>query len=80
MIADLLSNKNLNPIVTKLIIRNRELNISFIFITQSFFAVPKNNTDCIPNRLQIELQQIAFKHMSDIDLKMYCKTIFFLSD
>ena len=46
MIADLLSNKNLNPIVTKLIIRNRELNISFIFITQSFFAVPKN-TDCI---------------------------------
>ena len=47
MIADLLSNKNLNPIVTKLIIRNRELNISFIFITQSFFAVPKNNTDCI---------------------------------
>ena len=34
----------------------------------------------IPNRLQIELQQIAFKHMSDIDLKMYCKTIFFLSD
>ena len=47
MIADLLSNKNLNPIVTKLIIRKRELNFYFIFITQSFFAVPKNNTDCI---------------------------------
>ena len=37
-----LSNKNLNPIVTELFIRGRKLNVSFLFITQSYFAVPKN--------------------------------------
>ena len=36
------SNKELNSIVTELFIRGRELNISFVFITQSYFAVPKN--------------------------------------
>ena len=33
MIADMLNNKKLNPIVTELFIRGRELNISFVFIT-----------------------------------------------
>ena len=42
MIPDMLSNKNLNPIVTELFIRGRELNISLVFITQSYFAVLKN--------------------------------------
>ena len=42
MIADMLSNKKLNPIVTELFIRGRKLNISLVFITQSSFAVPKN--------------------------------------
>ena len=42
MIADMLSNKKLNPIVTELFIRERKLNISLVFITQSYFAVPKN--------------------------------------
>ena len=42
MIADMLSNKKLNPIVTELFIRRRNLNISLAFITQSYFAVPKN--------------------------------------
>ena len=40
MIADVLSNKKLNPIVTELFIRGRKLNIS-VFITQSYFAVHK---------------------------------------
>ena len=44
MIADMLGNKKLNPIVTELFIRCRKLNISLVFITQSYFAVPKNNT------------------------------------
>ena len=39
-IADMLSNKNLNPIVTELFLRARKLNISIAFITQSYFAVP----------------------------------------
>ena len=42
MIADMLSNKKLNPIVTELFIRRRKLNGSLLFITQSYFAVLKN--------------------------------------
>ena len=42
MIADMLINKKLNPIVTELFIKGRKLSISFVFITQSSFAVPKN--------------------------------------
>ena len=41
-IADMLSNKNLNPIVTELSIRSRNLNISLVFVRNSFFIVPKN--------------------------------------
>ena len=40
MIADIIHNKKLNSIVTKLFIRGRKLNISLVFITQSFFKVP----------------------------------------
>ena len=42
MIVDMLSNKKINPVVTKLFIRGRKLNISVVFITQFYFAVPKN--------------------------------------
>ena len=42
MIADIFSNKNLNQIVTELLIRRRELDISLVFITHSFLAAPKN--------------------------------------
>ena len=41
MIADMLSNKKLNPRVTELFIRGRKLDIYLVFITQSYFAVPK---------------------------------------
>ena len=40
MIADMLSNKKINP--TELYIRQRKSNIFLAFITQSFFAVQKN--------------------------------------
>ena len=40
MIADMITNKKLNPIVTELFIRGRKLNISLVFITQSYFKVP----------------------------------------
>ena len=54
----MLSNKKLNPIVTELFIRGRKVNIPLAFITQSFFAIPKdirlNSTHCfimkIPNK------------------------------
>ena len=38
----MLSNKKITPIVTELVIRCRELNISLVFVTQSYFPVPKN--------------------------------------
>ena len=41
MIADMLSNDKINPIVTELFIRGRKLNISLLFITLSYFGVQK---------------------------------------
>ena len=35
----MLSNKNFNPIVTELFIRDRKLNISLVFITQSYLCL-----------------------------------------
>ena len=35
MIADMINNKKLNPVVTPLFIRGRKLSISIVFITQS---------------------------------------------
>ena len=75
MIADMIHNKKLNSIVTELFIRGRKLNISLVFITQSYFKVPKDvrlNTSHffiakIPNKR--ELQQIAINHSSGINTK-----------
>ena len=75
MIADMINNKKLNSIVTELFIRGRKLNISLVFITQSYFKVPKDVRIStthffimkIPNKR--ELQQIAINHSSDINTK-----------
>ena len=75
MIADMINNNKLNPIVAELFIQGRKLNISIVFITQSYFKVPKvvrlNSTHFfimkIPNKR--ELQQIVLNHSSDIDFK-----------
>ena len=79
MIADMINNKKLNLVVTELFIRGRKLNISLVFITQSYFKVPKDvrlNTSHffiakIPNKR--ELQQIALNHSSDINSKDFIK-------
>ena len=42
MISDIINNKKLNSVGTELFIRGRKLNISLVFITQSYFKVPKN--------------------------------------
>ena len=42
IIADILNNKKLNLIVTELFIRGRKLNISIVFMTQSYFKVSKD--------------------------------------
>ena len=75
MIADMIHNKKLNSIATELFIRSRKLNISLVFITQSYFKVSKDvrlNTSHffiakLPNKR--ELQQIAINHSSDINTK-----------
>ena len=80
MIADMINNNKLNPIVTELFIRGRKLNISIVFITQSHFKVPKdvrlNSTHFFivrfPNKR--ELQQIALNPSSDIDFKDFMNT------
>ena len=41
MIADMINNRRLDSIVTELFIRERRLNFSLVFITQSYFKVPK---------------------------------------
>ena len=42
MIADMINNKKLNPVMTEFFTRGRKLNISIVFITQSYFKVPKD--------------------------------------
>ena len=75
MIAGVINNKKLNPVVTELFIRGRNLNISIVFITQSYFKVPKdvrlNSTHFFIMKIsnKREIQQIALNHSSDIDFK-----------
>ena len=79
MIVDIGANKKLSPIVTELFLRGRKRNISFVFISQSYFKVPKtirlNATHYLIMKIPIkrELQQIASNHLSDIDFKDFMK-------
>ena len=41
MIADMLSNKTFNPIVTESIVSGRKLNISLALTTKSYFSMSK---------------------------------------
>ena len=62
MIVDIESNKKLSPMVTELFLRGRKLNISLVFILQSYFKVSKtlrlNATHYfimkIPNKRELE--------------------------
>ena len=95
MIADMIQNKKLNSIVTELFIRGRKLNISLVFITQSYCKVPKdvrlNITHFFITKIlsKRKLQQIAINHSSDINtadfVNIYRKCIaepysFFVND
>ena len=79
MIADMINNKKLNPVVTELFIRGRKLNIYIVFITQSYLKVPKdvrlNSTHFFITKIsnKRELQQVALNHSSDIDFKDFIK-------
>ena len=71
----MINNKKLNPVVAELFIRGRKPNISIVFITQSYFKVPKDaklnstNIFIMKTTIKRELEQIALNHSSDIDFK-----------
>ena len=77
--ADMVNNKKTKLNNNRTFIRDRKLNISIVFITQSYFKFPKdvglNSTHFfimnIPNKR--ELQQIALNHSSDINSKYFMK-------
>ena len=78
MIVDIMSNKKLQAVVKELFIRCRKLNISLVFITQSYFFIPKdvrlNSTHYLIMKInKKELQNIAINHSVDIDYKDFLK-------
>ena len=79
MIADMESIKKLSPIVTELFLRGSNLNISVVFVSQSYFKVPEtirlNATHYFIMKIhnKRELQQIASNHLSDDDFKDFMK-------
>ena len=91
MIAGIMTNKRFQTTIKELFIRCRKLNISLVFITQSYFSVPKevrlNSTHYLISKVnkRRELQNIDFSHSADIDCKdffedlqeLYKRTLFF---
>ena len=79
MIADIMTNKKFQAIIKELFIRCRKLNISLVFITQSYFSVPKdvrlNSTHYLIMKInnKRELQNIAVNHSVDINYKDFMK-------
>ena len=79
MIADNMTNKKFQAIIKELFIRSRKLNISLVFITQSYFRIPKkvrlNSKHYIIMKIhnKRELQNIRFNHSADIAYKDFLK-------
>ena len=80
MIADIMRRKKFKAIIKELFIRCRKLNISIVFITQSYFRTPKdarlNSTHYVIMKIQSrkELQNIAQENSGDINFKDFLKT------
>ena len=78
MITDMVNNKKLNSIVTELLIGGRKLNISVVFITQSYLISRKCQTKFYPlfyheNPKQKTTSTDCIKSLSDIDFKNFIK-------
>ena len=71
MIADIMSNKDFQAIIKELFIRYRKLNISLVFITHSYFSVPKNGRLNLTQYLIMkinnrkQLQNIVVNHSAE---------------
>ena len=74
-----MTNKKFQSIIKELFIRCRKLNISLVFITQSYFSVPKdvrlNSAHYLIMKInnRKELQNIAINHSADINYKDFIK-------
>ena len=74
-----MSNKKAQSVLKELFIRCRKLTISFCFISQSYFNIPKefrlNSLHYLIMKIRNrrELQQIAIDHFADIDYKDFLK-------
>ena len=79
MIADIMRSEKFKAIVKELFIRCRKLNISTVFITQSYFRTPKdarlNSTHYILMKIgnKKELRSIAEENSSHLDFKDFLK-------
>ena len=79
MIVDIMTNRRFQAMIKELFIRCRKLNISLVFITQSYFCVSKdvrlNSTHYMTMNInnRKELQNIAINHSVDIDYKHFMK-------
>ena len=79
MIADIVTNKKFQAILKELFIRCRKINISLVFITQSYFSTRKdvrlNSMHYFIMKInkKRELQNIAINHSADIDYKDFIK-------
>ena len=79
MIADIVRSEKFQAIVKELFIRCRKLNISIVFITQSYFRIPKdarlNSTHYILMKTgnKKELKSIAKENSGHLDFKDFLK-------
>ena len=74
-----MTNKKFKSVIKELFIRCKKLNISLVFITQSYFSVPKdvrlNSTHCLIMKInnKKELPNIADTHSTNIDYQDFIK-------
>ena len=79
MIADIMTNKKFQVIFKELFIRCRKVNISLVFIMQSYFSVPEDvrlhSTHYLIMKIKNrkELQNVAINHSADIDYNDFVK-------
>ena len=79
MIAYVMTSKGFQVIIKEIFIRCRKLNISLVFITQSYFTALKevrlNSTHYLIMKIynKRELQSIAINHAAEIDYKVFIK-------
>ena len=72
-IADVMTSEKFKAIVKELFIRCRKLNISIIFISQSYFRTPKDARLLMKIGNKKELKSIAEENSGHLDFKDFLK-------